>query len=168
VDNEKTVVDAAKSFGEGRRNYHIINISSNLGSLTSTSETFRWSCLDWCSDRYRLPVCDGWNLAYRISKVALNMATATLAKEFQENGVNIAVIALNPGYVPTRMTNFRAPDNMDERIAGIVKVNEKAGMDQTGGFLDWRGNTLLVICSLSCASESQTDYHNERGVHLLA
>ncbi|KAK4176444.1 hypothetical protein QBC36DRAFT_352253 [Triangularia setosa] len=87
-------------------------------------------------------VSDGWNLAYRVSKVALNMVTVTLAKEFQENGDNIAVIALNPGYVPTRMTNFHGPDDMDECIAGIVKVIENASMDQTGSFLDWRGNIL--------------------------
>lgn len=87
-------------------------------------------------------VCKGEDLAYRVSKAALNMLTVTLAKEFQMNGDDIAVIALNPGYVATRLTNFRFRDNMDECIAGIVKVLDNVGMDQTGTFLNWRGETL--------------------------
>ncbi|KAK4449685.1 hypothetical protein QBC34DRAFT_380143 [Podospora aff. communis PSN243] len=170
VTDEKTIVDAAKRFGDGpldmliniaglgpdpikwtdhsaemlnekfatnavgpfivSKHFHpnlkkaggtIVNISSNLGSIT---------------------MCNGKTLAYRVSKAALNMVTVTLAKEFQNNGDNIAVIALNPGYVATRMTKYRSRDNMDECIAGIVKVIDKVGMDQTGTFLDWRGETL--------------------------
>jgi len=81
-------------------------------------------------------------MAYRMSKAALNMMTVTMAKEFQMNGDNIAVLALNPGYVATRLTNFRSRDDMDECIAGIVELLEGVGMKQTGSFLDWRGQTL--------------------------
>ncbi|KAK0645416.1 hypothetical protein B0T16DRAFT_411131 [Cercophora newfieldiana] len=99
----------------------IVNISSNAGSIT---------------------MCKGEDLGYRVSKAALNMMTVTLAKEFQMNGDNIAVIALNPGYVATRLTNFRFRDNMEECIAGIVKVVDNIGLEQTGTFVDWRGETL--------------------------
>ncbi|KAK4221665.1 hypothetical protein QBC38DRAFT_491603 [Podospora fimiseda] len=99
----------------------VVNISSNLGSIT---------------------MCNGEDLGYRISKAALNMLTVSLAQEFQENGDKIPVIALNPGYVATRLTNFRFRDNMDECITGIVKVIQNVGMEQTGTFVDWRGETL--------------------------
>ncbi|KAK1830082.1 hypothetical protein QBC39DRAFT_354702 [Podospora conica] len=170
LSNEQTVVEAAKCFGDGpldmlvniagvgpepdnwydhtaeilkekfaintvgpfltSKHFHknlkkrggiIVNISSNLGSIS---------------------MCNGEDLAYRVSKAALNMVTVTLAKEFQANGDNIVVIALNPGYVATRITNLRFRDDMDECIAGIVKVLDSVGMDQTGTFLDWRGETL--------------------------
>lgn len=77
-----------------------------------------------------------------MSKAALNMMTVTLAKEYKMNGDNIAAIALNPGYVATRLTSFRSRDNMEECIAGMVKVLESVGMDESGIFLDWRGETL--------------------------
>lgn len=77
-----------------------------------------------------------------MSKAALNMLTVTLAKEFQMNGDNIAVIALNPGYVATRLTNYRSRDKMEECIAGIVKVLGRVGMAETRTFMDWRGETL--------------------------
>ena len=69
-------------------------------------------------------------------KAALNMMTATMAKEFQQNGDKIAVIALDSGYVATRMTNYRSRHNMYEFTAGIVKVLDSVGMEQTGTFLD--------------------------------
>lgn len=84
----------------------------------------------------------GEDLAYRMSKAALNMMTVTMSKEFQHNGDNIAVLAFNPGYVATRMTNGRFRDNMDECIEKMAEIFGSVGMEQTGQFLDWRGGTL--------------------------
>jgi NAD(P)-dependent dehydrogenase (short-subunit alcohol dehydrogenase family) len=56
-------------------------------------------------------VCKGEDLGYRMSKAALNMLTVTLTKEFQMNSDNIAVIALNPGSVAMRLTDFRSRDD---------------------------------------------------------
>ena len=84
----------------------------------------------------------GEDLAYRMSKAALNMMTVTMSKEFQHNGDNIAVLALNPGYVATRLTNYRSRDDMDECIQSIANIFDSVGMEQTGQFLDWRGGTL--------------------------
>ena len=87
-------------------------------------------------------MCKGEDLAYRMSKAALNMLTVTLAKEYQMNDDNITAVALNPGYVATRLTNFRSRDKMEECIAGMVKVMESVDMKDSGSFLDWRGETL--------------------------
>jgi NAD(P)-dependent dehydrogenase (short-subunit alcohol dehydrogenase family) len=63
------------------------------------------------SDPSLTAVCKGEDLGYRMSKAALNMLTVTLAEGFQMNGDNVAVIALNPGYVATRLTDFRSRDD---------------------------------------------------------
>ncbi|EHK51081.1 hypothetical protein TRIATDRAFT_54996, partial [Trichoderma atroviride IMI 206040] len=99
----------------------IINISSNKGSISEN---------------------DGEDLAYRLSKVALNMMTVTMAREFEEHGDNIAVVAVNPGYVATRLTDYRSRDNMEECIAGLVEVVEGLDMAKTGTFINWNGETL--------------------------
>jgi len=99
----------------------IINVSSNAGSISMNK---------------------GEDLGYRMSKAALNQLTATMAKEFIMNEEEIAVVSIYPGYVATKMTNYRSRDNMAECIEGIVKVVESVGMEQTGTFVDWKGQTL--------------------------
>lgn len=88
------------------------------------------------------PVNKGEDLAYRMSKAALNMMTVTMSKEFQQNGDNIAVLAFDRGYVTTRMTNGRFRDDMEECIERMAEIFGSVGMEQTGQFLDWRGGTL--------------------------
>lgn len=88
------------------------------------------------------PVNKGEDLAYRMSKVALNMMTVTMSKEFQQNGDKIAVLAFNFGYVATRMTNGRFRDDMEECIERMAEIFGSVGMEQAGQFLDWRGGTL--------------------------
>ena len=65
---------------------------------------------------------DGEVLAYRVSKTALNQLTVTMAAEFKSNGDDITVIALYPGFVPTKLSKFQSRNHMDECIAGMVKV----------------------------------------------
>ncbi|KAF5538913.1 hypothetical protein FPHYL_12427 [Fusarium phyllophilum] len=84
----------------------------------------------------------GQDLAYRLSKTALSQLTATMAAEFKNNGDGIAVIAVYPGYVATRLPSFRSRDNMEECIEGVVRVIETTGMSETGSFVDWKGQKM--------------------------
>jgi hypothetical protein len=68
---------------------------------------------------------------------------STMAKEFIMNKEEIAVVSIYPGYVASKMTNYRSRDNMAECIEGIVKVVESVGMEQTGTFVDWKGQTFI-------------------------
>ena len=77
-----------------------------------------------------------------MSKSALNQQTVTLAKELQDQGDNIAVVALYPGYVATRLSEFRSRDDMEECMDGTVNAIERIGMSQTGTFLDWKMQTV--------------------------
>ncbi|KAL2064370.1 hypothetical protein VTL71DRAFT_4864 [Oculimacula yallundae] len=117
----------------------IINISSNAGSIGSMLVVLFSS---YSIDADCWVVNKGEDLGYRMSKAALNQLTATLAKEFIMNKEDIAVVSIYPGYVPTKMTNFKSRDNMDECIEGIVGVVEGVGMEQTGTFVDWKGQRI--------------------------
>lgn len=59
-----------------------------------------------------------------------------MAVEFKNDGDGVAVIAIYPGYVPTRLSSFRSRDNMEECIAGVGSVIENASMKDTGLFIN--------------------------------
>ncbi|KAI0115876.1 hypothetical protein GGR51DRAFT_502452 [Nemania sp. FL0031] len=84
----------------------------------------------------------GQDLAYRLSKTALNQLTATMAAEFKNNGDGISVMAVYPGYLATRLSSFRSRDNMERSIEGMVRIIETAGMDETGSFVNWKGEAM--------------------------
>lgn len=85
---------------------------------------------------------NGEDIGYRMAKTALNQQSVTLATEFQTHGDRIAVVAVYPGYVATRLGNFRSKNNMKECMDGVVDLIERVGMKETGQFLDWKGETM--------------------------
>ncbi len=52
-------------------------------------------------------------------------------------GSNIVVLSVNPGFVPTRLTNFDGEDDLDTSIAGLVKIIESADSSKSGKFFNW-------------------------------
>ncbi|MDJ0613741.1 MAG: SDR family oxidoreductase [Rhizobiaceae bacterium] len=98
------------------QNGRIINISSQMGRMEFSA-----------SDR----------IAYRASKAALNKVTQGLATDLQGKGVS--VIAMHPGWVSTDMGGAQAPVTPQESAAGILKVAEGLGIEETGKFIDWDG-----------------------------
>jgi len=98
----------------------IANLSSQLGSIAGVT-------------RFGAP-------SYAISKAAQNMATAQLAKALQARG--IVVLALHPGWAQTAMGGPQATDAPADVVAGMLGVIEAATLAQSGGFFDWRGQTL--------------------------
>ena len=80
----------------------------------------------------------GGFIAYRSSKSALNSAWRSLA--IDNPGVVCAV--LHPGWVQTRMGGASAPLAPEESIAGMRKVIEDLGPEQSGGFFSHDGTTV--------------------------
>lgn len=98
----------------------VANLSSVLGSIASLA-------------RFGSP-------SYDISKAAQNMATALLAKALAPRG--IVVLALHPGWAQTDMGGANATVPVADAVAGLLAVVDAAGSRDSGGFRDWRGETL--------------------------
>ncbi|KAF2457890.1 short chain dehydrogenase [Lineolata rhizophorae] len=99
----------------------IVNISSDFGSMTLNT---------------------GNHLTYRMAKAALNAQTVTLAHELRKAGEPVVVVAMNPGFVATKMTNWTFEDDMDTCIAGLVRNIEGITKEQNGQFFNWDGKQL--------------------------
>ena len=98
----------------------VVNLSSRLGSVGLTT-------------RFGTP-------SYNISKAALNMATALMARALADRG--IAVIALSPGWVRTDMGGADAELEPAQAMAGLLRVAQSLGPDDSGRFVDWQGDAV--------------------------
>ena len=98
----------------------IANVSSQLGSIGGCS-------------RFGTP-------SYAVTKAAQNMATRQLASALAGRG--IVVLALHPGWVRTDMGGEGADITPAESVAGLLRVIDGAGAEDSGRFLDWRGQPL--------------------------
>ncbi len=98
----------------------LIAISTRMGSIADNSS--------------------GGFIAYRSSKAALNAAWRSLAIDVRDRGVVAAV--LHPGWVETRMGGPSAPLQPEDSIAGMRRVIESLGLDQSGGFFSYDGSEI--------------------------
>lgn len=98
----------------------VLNITSDLASLERNTR--------------------GAAYGYRESKVALNMFTRTLAAELRPEGFICVVIS--PGWVRTDMGGPQAPQSPDETIAEIISLLRGLTPEDSGRFLNYRGEEL--------------------------
>ncbi|XP_064016733.1 C-signal-like [Pogoniulus pusillus] len=101
----------------------IINISSTLGSIERTPETFF------------KPV-----ISYRCSKAALNMLTKCQALTYREAG--ILCVALHPGWVKTDMGGQEADLPVDASVRGLLSVLPMLSEKHSGALLNWQGKAI--------------------------
>lgn len=85
---------------------------------------------------------DGGRHSYRMAKAALNQQTASLGAEFREGGVNVALVAVHPGRVPTRMSGGNGTVDLTESAYGMVKIVEALSLETSGQFLNYDGTVL--------------------------
>ena len=81
----------------------------------------------------------GW-VPYRTSKAALNMAWSCLALDARQHGV--AVVALSPGWVKTRMGGAGADVTTEESVSAMRALIERLTIDDSGRFLRRDGSQL--------------------------
>jgi NAD(P)-dependent dehydrogenase (short-subunit alcohol dehydrogenase family) len=98
----------------------VVNLSSGLGSLERATGR--------------------GNVAYGMSKAALNMLTRHLAAELRRQGT--MVVAVSPGWVATDMGGPAAPLGPPESVQGILNVIDALTPAQSGCFLDHTGATV--------------------------
>lgn len=98
----------------------VVNLSSGLGSIRGTTNR--------------------GNIAYAMSKAALNMVTGQLAAELAGQGT--IVVSMSPGWVATDMGGPSAPLDPPESVKGILNVVNALTPAQSGIFLDHAGAVL--------------------------
>jgi len=98
----------------------VVNISSKVGSIGDGP--------------------GGGSYAYRSSKAALNMAMVNAAHELKGRGITILLI--HPGWVQTDMGGPSAPVSIEQSIAGVRRIIDKATLAETGHFYDYTGKQL--------------------------
>jgi NAD(P)-dependent dehydrogenase (short-subunit alcohol dehydrogenase family) len=115
VQTTQQFIDLLKKSEEPR----IINVSSNLASLTLHSNT----------QNPNQSIYD----AYSCSKTALNAFTVLLAKEFKDTKFKINSVA--PGYTATDLNNFQGTQTVEQAAKTIVKYTTLHNDAPTGKYL---------------------------------
>lgn len=82
----------------------------------------------------------GRSYIYRASKAAATNLARNLAVELREHG--IAVGAYHPGWVRTDMGGAQAEIDVATSASGLLSRFEKLGLDTTGVFEDYKGDTI--------------------------
>ncbi|QYZ70226.1 SDR family NAD(P)-dependent oxidoreductase [Neotabrizicola shimadae] len=87
----------------------------------------------------------GW-YAYRAAKAALNQLVHTAAIEMARTHPQAVVVALHPGTVETGLAPAQRAGHPavgpEVAAANLLAVLERLGPDQSGGFFDWKGETV--------------------------
>lgn len=99
----------------------VVNITSDRGSLRRT------------------PGQGGGNYAYRMSKAALNMATAAIAEELRHTG--LVVTAVEPGWFRSRIGGPDAPLTTEVAADNILRVASTLDESQSGRLIDAMGRS---------------------------
>ena len=82
----------------------------------------------------------GGYVGYRASKAALNAALNALSKDAAARAVPL--VLLHPGWVQTDMGGRGAPLEPRESVAGMRRVIAALTPEQSGAFLDYRGDPI--------------------------
>ncbi|KKY37399.1 putative short chain dehydrogenase reductase sdr [Diaporthe ampelina] len=102
----------------------VLNMTSGLGSLAKSEGITPRKCLP-----------------YSISKAGVNMLTVHQAEELRTAGLPGAVVlAVDPGWVKTRMGGDGAVLEPEESVAGILKVLHSAKTEDNGRFYSHDGS----------------------------
>lgn len=103
-----------------KRTGKLVHITSQMGSIDDNTS--------------------GGSYAYRMSKVAVNMASKSLAVDLAGRGIISVVV--HPGWVQTDMGGKSAPTTTDESAANIGKLIDRLTMEDSGKFFHAKGQEL--------------------------
>jgi len=101
-------------------NKKVAHLTSGMGSISGTTSP--------------------GDLGYRMSKVALNMVSRSIALEMHDD--RIISIVIDPGWVRTEMGGPNATLLPGESVRGILAQIEAVSLSGSGGFVDFQGRRL--------------------------
>lgn len=81
-------------------------------------------------------------LAYRVSKAAINQLTVSLGREFASHKSNVTVNAIHPGWIPTALSSYTGPDDIDVQTDHMVDTVERLTVHDTGKYMNARGEDM--------------------------
>lgn len=82
----------------------------------------------------------GTHISYRVPKSALNALSISIAIELKAEKENIAVLCIDPGDVPTKLSRWVGDIDLNDSVHGMFEQIEKATIEDTGLFVNWRGH----------------------------
>ncbi|KAK0721316.1 hypothetical protein B0T21DRAFT_414511 [Apiosordaria backusii] len=88
------------------------------------------------------PDHDGEVIGYRMAKAAANQQVKTLALDFQRDNIPITTLAFEPGFIKTKLTGWWGRVDIEESCNGMVDIIEKLSPEQSGTFVNWKGETI--------------------------
>ncbi|KAI1157132.1 hypothetical protein F4825DRAFT_400805 [Nemania diffusa] len=88
------------------------------------------------------PDHDGESIGYRMAKTAVNAQTKTLAIDFKTAGLPVTTMAIDPGFIKTRLTGFRGTVKIEESSNGMYRLIEGLTPETSGSFYSWNGKEL--------------------------
>lgn len=77
-----------------------------------------------------------------MAKAAVNQQVKTLSLDFQRTGIPVSTHALEPGFIKTRLTDWRGRVDIEESCNGMVDIIERLTPEESGSFLNWTGKTI--------------------------
>ena len=95
----------------------VVTITSGMGSLADNTS--------------------GGSIAYRTSKVAVNMVTRSAAIDLASR--HITCVVVNPGWVKTDMGGPGAQLTSQESVAAMRKLIANLTLEDSGKFFNWNG-----------------------------
>ncbi len=105
----------------------IVNVSSGVGSLTSTSDPV-------------YPYRAIFGPVYPASKTALNALTVAMALELEPEGIKVN--AISPGYTKTNLNGYSGTETVEEGAREAVRVALLGPEGPTGKFTRWENQTI--------------------------
>jgi NAD(P)-dependent dehydrogenase (short-subunit alcohol dehydrogenase family) len=100
--------------GTGRK---LVHVSSAMGGIAATTTP--------------------GDLAYRMSKAALNLMSKSIALELHDD--HIVSVVVHPGWVRTDMGGPNAPLTAADAARGILAQIDSLELVHSGEFIDWKG-----------------------------
>ncbi len=82
----------------------------------------------------------GTHVSYRVPKTALNSMSVIVRIELKAAKENIAVLCVDSGDVSTKLSHWEGDIKLEDSVRGMYAQIEKATIDDSGLFVNWRGH----------------------------